>query len=301
MADLLLRDERVDPHRPSERALMKLYYADAMRGHPLYNWPKFEAAAKVLRAKGHEVVNPTEIDEALRVVDVVRSATGKVLAVTLSDLFDFDTVIGRDLEEVVCCDGIVLGPDWEHSQGARKEWAAAVAAGLAIFYGVESVPDEMPPGEPMAYTPDLYPILDAVDQLRHQQRIASEQVPYDDATAWAGSLTKLTEVRVIDPETGGAKGSKLARFDLLPPDAMWAVAEHFGRGAMKYSDRNWESGYRWGLSYAALQRHLTEFWAGEDIDTETGGFHLAAAAVHCLFLLTFQIRGAGTDDRTKTL
>lgn len=107
----------------------------------------------------------------------------------------------------------------------------------------------------------------------------------------------MSETRVIDPITGGAKGSKLARFDLLPPEALWAVAEHLGKGAEKYDARNWERGYAWGLSYAALQRHLNQFWAGEEIDADTGSHHLAAVATHALFLLTFVIRGAGTDDR----
>jgi hypothetical protein len=102
---------------------------------------------------------------------------------------------------------------------------------------------------------------------------------------------------VVDPETGGAKGSKLARFDLLPYDALTLVAEHYGKGATKYEDRNWEKGYDWGLSMAALQRHLAAFWSGEDVDEETGSFHLQAVVFHALALLTFQIRDLGTDSR----
>lgn len=101
----------------------------------------------------------------------------------------------------------------------------------------------------------------------------------------------------MDPTTGGEKGSKLARFDLLPYDALWQVAEQYGRGAEKYASRNWEKGYDWGLAHAALQRHLAQFWNGEDVDEETGGLHLAAVAWHALALLTFQIRGIGTDTR----
>jgi len=108
-----------------------------------------------------------------------------------------------------------------------------------------------------------------------------------------------SEVTVVDPTTGGAKGSKLARFDLLPPDALYALAEHYGRGSLKYEDRNWEKGYDWGLSYAALQRHLTQFWAGTDVDEETGGLHIIAAAWHCMALAAFYMRGLGTDTRAE--
>lgn len=109
------------------------------------------------------------------------------------------------------------------------------------------------------------------------------------------------EVRVVDPATGGAKGSKLARFDLLPPDAMWLLAEHYGRGSEKYEDRNWEKGYDWGLSYAALQRHINAFWGGENVDEETGGLHTVAAAWHGIALTTFQLRGIGNDTRAVLL
>jgi hypothetical protein len=112
-------------------------------------------------------------------------------------------------------------------------------------------------------------------------------------------LLPKTEVRVVDPTTGGEKGSKLARFDLVPAEFEWALAEHYGRGAKKYADRNWERGYRWSLSYAALRRHLNQWWAGEDIDPETGSSHLIAVAWHAIALFIYQLRGLGTDDRPK--
>jgi len=105
------------------------------------------------------------------------------------------------------------------------------------------------------------------------------------------------EVRVVDPDTGGAKGQKLARFDLLPWDTLAQVATLYGVGAQKYEERNWEKGYAWGLSMAALHRHLAAFWSGENTDKETGQPHLACVIFHALALLTFATRGIGTDTR----
>ena len=102
-----------------------------------------------------------------------------------------------------------------------------------------------------------------------------------------------------DPTTGGQKGIKLARFALLPYDALWKIAEHYGKGAKKYEDRNWERGYKWSLSADALQRHFAAWWQGEDYDPETGSLHIVAVAWHALCLITFQLRGLGTDDRPK--
>ena len=104
------------------------------------------------------------------------------------------------------------------------------------------------------------------------------------------------EVRVIDPNSGGEKGSKLARFSLLPPEFVWALATHYGVGARKYEANNWLKGYSWSLSYDALQRHLHQWKMGETIDEETGSNHLISAAWHCCALFIFQTRKLGTND-----
>lgn len=103
-------------------------------------------------------------------------------------------------------------------------------------------------------------------------------------------VVKSEEVRVT-ATSGGQKGSKPARFDLIPTDALELLARHYGKGAEKY-DRvngldNWRNGYEWSLSYAAMQRHLNSFWSGEDYDEETGSLHLVAAAWHCFTLIHF--------------
>lgn len=107
------------------------------------------------------------------------------------------------------------------------------------------------------------------------------------------------EVRITDPKTGGQKGRKPERFDLLPFDALEELARVYGFGAQKYEDDNWLRGYRWRLSLGALLRHVARWAIGEDQDRETGCHHLAHAAWHCLTLITFQMRSLGTDDRGK--
>lgn len=108
----------------------------------------------------------------------------------------------------------------------------------------------------------------------------------------------MTETIIEDPSTGGKKGAKLARFDLIPPEALWELAERYGLGCAKYEPRNWERGYAWSLSFAALQRHAWAWWAGEDRDAETGQSHMVAVAWHAFALFVFAKRGIGTDDRT---
>lgn len=112
--------------------------------------------------------------------------------------------------------------------------------------------------------------------------------------------TDNAEVRVTSA-TGGQKGEKLAAFDQIPPQQLWRLAEHYGKGAQKYSPDNYRFGYDWRASYAALQRHLNQFWMGEDIDPETGSMHLIAAAWHCFTLAEFIDTHPQYDSRLKSV
>jgi hypothetical protein len=79
----------------------------------------------------------------------------------------------------------------------------------------------------------------------------------------------MAEVRTVST-TGGEKGAKEARFSLIPPFVLKKLAEHYGRGALKYADHNWRKGYKWSLSIDALHRHLNAFEDGEDFDVCLG-------------------------------
>lgn len=113
---------------------------------------------------------------------------------------------------------------------------------------------------------------------------------------------KGQEVRVTDPKTGGQKGSKIERFDLIPAEVRRQDALVYGGGAKKYDDDNWRKGYRWRLSLAAAYRHINAWEQGETYDpelTELVGepvHHLAAARWHMGTLMTFEQFGLGTCD-----
>jgi hypothetical protein len=136
----------------------------------------------------------------------------------------------------------------------------------------------------------------------------------------------VAEVRTTS-STGGQKGTKLARFDLIPVGPLTELAEHFGIGASKYANHQWRQGYEWSKTYAALMRHLTAWWNGFDFDVcsndpegcshvdtdgnafvavredacfnHTGSHHLAAVAWHAFAGLEFKDRFPEHDDRYK--
>ena len=115
----------------------------------------------------------------------------------------------------------------------------------------------------------------------------------------------VEETLSVDPKTGGMKGMKLERHDLIPFSFIRALAQHYGLGAMKYEDNNWRKGYRWSLSYAALQRHLHEWLSGatyyreKEWPKDEYSHHLVAAAWHCICLWWFQDEGVGGNDLVK--
>lgn len=97
--------------------------------------------------------------------------------------------------------------------------------------------------------------------------------------------------------TGGEKGVKDARFDLIPIGPLTQLARLYGRGAEKYDSHNWRRGYEWSKSYAAMMRHATQFWGGENIDEEMDLPHLTAVIFHAMALLEFMENHQQFDDR----
>lgn len=86
-------------------------------------------------------------------------------------------------------------------------------------------------------------------------------------------------------------------YELVPTDAEREVVRVLAFGAKKYAPRGWEVGMGYSRLYGALRRHLTAWFEGEDTDPESGLPHLAHAACGTLFLLAYQLRGVGQDDR----
>jgi hypothetical protein len=104
------------------------------------------------------------------------------------------------------------------------------------------------------------------------------------------------EIRITNPDTGGQKGKKIERYDLIPAGPLREVARNYGIGAQKYADRNWEKGTDWSLNFAALNRHLWLWWEREQMD-EAGFHHLSAVVFHALALMEFERTHPELDDR----
>lgn len=101
----------------------------------------------------------------------------------------------------------------------------------------------------------------------------------------------MPEVRTTS-STGGQKGVKLARFDLIPAGPLRELAEHYGKGAAKYAEHQWRQGYEWSKSIAAIGRHYNDFMAGKDYDVCSNDPDGCAVLVNDDYVLSFDRRNA---------
>lgn len=91
------------------------------------------------------------------------------------------------------------------------------------------------------------------------------------------------------------------RMELLPPEMIEATAAVLTFGAKKYAERNWEKGLSWSRCFGALMRHMWAWWAGQNVDPETGYSHLWHASCCLAFLIAYEQRGSGEDDRPSAI
>lgn len=94
--------------------MKRIYIAGPMTGLPELNFPAFHAAAAALRAQGHHVENPAEInaDPKAQWLDCMR----------------------MDIARLVMCDAVYMLPGWQNSRGALVEYGLAVGLGLQVLH-----------------------------------------------------------------------------------------------------------------------------------------------------------------------
>ena len=118
--------------------------------------------------------------------------------------------------------------------------------------------------------------------------------------AETSSLGQFIHEYVNEP----AKTSTAVKFDAGKPPlglisryALEEEAKVMAFGAQKYGRDNWRAGMDFSRLADAALRHVYAFVDGEDKDKETGLSHLAHARCCLAFLLEFEGKSIGTDDR----
>lgn len=308
--------------------IRRVYLAGPMTGIPQMNFPAFDAAAKDLRARGYDVVSPAELDDPEDRTAALASEDGDINKMGPGRSWGF--FLARDVKLIADegIEAIVCLPGWEKSRGARLETFVARLCDLPIFsyeetIGVDGIDREalheahgpvsafdryadiQDPGPPLV--PDAYAdLIKAIDEAQAQtflrwttgQTVHLTDGMLQDALGSTDEALLDGERRVVNETTGGEKGTKPQRMELLPFDVLQRdVSPLYAFGASKYADHNWRRGFDWSLSFGAMMRHAAQFWSGETKDEETGCSHLASVVFHALALLHFEYAYPELDDR----
>lgn len=85
---------------------------------------------------------------------------------------------------------------------------------------------------------------------------------------------------------------------LVPPVAIFNLADALDDGALKYGPYNWrETGVRTSIYLSAIQRHWGLYLDGENVADDSGVHHLAHIMGCCAILLDAASLGVLEDDR----
>lgn len=167
----------------------------------------------------------------------------------LSTYPPFTEMMRRDLAQITQRDTIAVLPGWEKSEGSSYELAAAKACGLRI--------------------------IDANTRLELPIKV-DIRCSLADATG---------EVMQVDPKTGGRKGGKLARFDLIPTRAMFAVAQEYAADNLKADEESaWGQSQQYGWCFRQLVQELSWWWENNDCDDHYSGDTLALCLMYAMNL-----------------
>jgi hypothetical protein len=267
------------------------YISGPMRGYPRFNFDAFLACEAYLWnafATSPTIHNPAQKDLDLG----FDPDSGDDV-----DEGQLAQWMRRDLTDVAASSNIILLPGWERSEGARRELSVAKWCGLHPF----EYDPEGPKGYRLSWRSwdQLASMVTETEVLADLEAriVEAEQASTSAEGFTPHPLAVLGEVRVTNELTGGQKGSKPERYDLVPVGPLAEVARLYAYGASKYADRNWENGYDWHLSYAALQRHANTFWSGADVDEESGCHHLASVVFHAFAMIEWGTTHTELDDR----
>ena len=103
---------------------MTIYLAGPMSNIEQHNWPAFKAAAAELRAQGHKVISPAEMDIITYGLNPSDPDFSQV---------NYGKAMKADLIALPTCDAVYVLPGWEESKGAQLEVHIALVFHMPIW------------------------------------------------------------------------------------------------------------------------------------------------------------------------
>lgn len=211
---------------------MKIYLAGPMRGIPLWNFPAFDAAAKELRAAGHYVISPAELDREIGLDEHDYP--------NWPEWFRIEDAMKRDFAQIVSCDVVALLDGYENSIGVKHELEVAKVCKISSFK------------------------LAWILTLTQGGTIT---IPWDGPEEYAPGEINHSFYRTFD--TGAIRDTDDDKLDFsgfLSPRVIHRYAEYMHScrklpdGSLR-SASNWQKGISYESYMSSMWRHFFEVWA----------------------------------------
>jgi len=212
---------------------VKIYLAGPMRGIPLWNFPAFDAVAKELRAAGHYVISPAELDREIGLDEHDYP--------NWPEWFRIEDAMKRDFAQIVTCDVVALLYGYENSIGVKHEMAVAKACNISTV------------------------ALASVD--RFASIAGAIRDTDDDLTAEQMATLEGLGIRTFN--TGAIRDTDDDKLDFsgfLSPRVIHRYAEYMHScrklpdGSLR-SASNWQKGISYDSYMSSMWRHFFEVWA----------------------------------------
>lgn len=95
-----------------------------------------------------------------------------------------------------------------------------------------------------------------------------------------------------------AVGVRKASLSVVPMDVVLEASLGMLEGAAKYGKANYlNSGAKASVYFDGTQRHLNQWWLGEDVDLDSGLHHISKAISSLMVLRACMLAKKFTDDR----
>lgn len=101
------------------------------------------------------------------------------------------------------------------------------------------------------------------------------------------------------PVDGGGMRSNSGKvpISLCPNSTIYAISKVMEFGSHKYEPNNWRRGMKWSIPYDCAMRHLTTWFDGDTLDSESKLNHLYHVAANIAMLIEYEKTFADGDDR----
>lgn len=179
-------------------------------------------------------------------------------------------------------------------------------------------------GQPGGFNP-IGPIKETLDELHEEadkqakideaatktlqeklvKKMDGEQVDFTDAEikvlrerAKSGELLEIEVQTIKETNPKDAIGVSKTPMSCVPCGVLMEVGLGMLEGSLKYGRHNYRvAGVRATVYYDALQRHMMEWWEGEDLDPDSGLSHITKAITTLVVLRDAMMNEMVYDDR----